>query len=188
MKKYIIIFFLLFTIACQPIEKIETVVFDNNQLSKFSILANSIEIITIYEKKISDPHIGHTLKISPTQRIIDWVNENFKAIGNENNFNVTILDASLTQIQFKNKDAKNLDKKINYKYELFFLVEYNLYDNSNNLIASTLVEAKRSTTSGVYISIIERENIINDLIYQTLVDLTDESKKLITKYMSDFIL
>ena len=141
-----------------------------------------------YEKKISDPHIGHTLKISPTQRIIDWVNENFKAIGNENNFNVTILDASLTQIQFKNKDAKNLDKKINYKYELFFLVEYNLYDNSNNLIASTLVEAKRSTTSGVYISIVERENIINDLIYQTLVDLTDESKKLITKYMIDFIL
>ena len=44
--------------------------------------------------------------------------------------------------------------------ELFFLVEYNLYDNSNNLIASTLVEAKRSTTSGVYISIIERENIV----------------------------
>ena len=63
-----------------------------------------------------------------------------------------------------------------------------MYDNSNNLIASTLVEAKRSTTSGVYISIVERENIINDLIYQTLVDLTDESKKLITKYMIDFIL
>ena len=37
-------------------------------------------------------------------------------------------------------------------------------------------------------SVEERENIINDLIYQTLVDLTDESKKLITKYMIDFIL
>ena len=60
MKKIIFIFFLSLINACQPIEKIEPTVFDNRQLSQFDILSNSIEIITIFEKKISDPFIGHT--------------------------------------------------------------------------------------------------------------------------------
>ena len=189
MKKIIIILFLFLTIfACQPIEKIDQVVFDNNQFSRFDILAESIEITEIFEKKISDPYIGHTLKISPTQRVINWVNDNFKSVGNENKFNVTIYDASINQTQFKNKEAKNFDEKTNYKYELFYLVEFNLYDDAKNLLASTLVETSRSTTSGIYISIQDKENIINDLIYQSLVDISNESKQLLIKYMSDFIL
>ena len=189
MKKIIIILNLLFFIyGCQPIEKIDHLVFDNNQFSRFDILSNSIEIIEIFEKKISDPFIGHSLKVSPTQRIINWVNDNFKAIGNENKFNVTILDASLIQTQFQNKEAKNFDEKNNYKYELFYLIEFNLYDDSKNLVASTLVETSRSTTSGLYISIQEKENIINDLIYQSLFDISSESNKLLIKYMGDFIL
>ena len=188
MKKKIILFIFFLSIACQPIEKIEHVVFDNNQFSKFDILASSIDIVTIFEKKISDPYIGYSLKISPTQRLINWINDNFKAIGNENNFNITILDASLKQTKFENKDAQNFDEKTNYKYELFYLVEFNLYSDSNNLIASTLVEIKRSTTSGVYISIQEKENIINDLIYQSLLDLSNDSKQLLIQYMGNFIL
>ena len=34
----------------------------------------------------------------------------------------------------------------------------------------------------------DKENIINDLIYQSLVDISNESKQLLIKYMSDFIL
>ena len=132
--------------------------------------------------------IGYTLKISPSQRIINWINENFKPIGNQNKFVVKILDASLIKTKIDNKDAKNFDEKINYKYELFYLVEFNLYDDSQNLIASTLVEIQRSTTSGFYISIQETETIIDDLIYLSLVDLTTESKRLLIEYMGDYIL
>ena len=186
MKKIIIIFIFIF--ASQPIEKIDHVVIDNNQFSKFDILASSIEVVEIFEKKISDPYIGQTLEVTPSQRIIDWVNDNFQVIGNENKFNITILDASLTQSEFENAKAKNFDEKNNYKYELFYLIEFNLYDDSNNLVASTLVETSRSTTSGVYISINEKENIINDLIYQSLLDISNESEKLLSEYMGDFIL
>ena len=63
-----------------------------------------------------------------------------------------------------------------------------MFDNTNNLIASTLVEITRSTTSGVYISIQDKENIINDLVYLALLDLTNESKILILKYMEDYVL
>ena len=189
MKKLLIVLsFLLFIFACQPVEKINQIVFDNNQFSHFNILSSTIEINEIFEKKISEPYIGHTLKVSPSQRLINWINDNFKAIGNENIFNISILDASITQTQFRNLDAKNFDEKNNYKYELFFLLEFNLFDDSKNLIASTLVEASRSTTSGLYISIQEKENIVNDLIYQSLVDISNESKVLISKYMSNYII
>ena len=115
MKKLIIyLSFFLTLIACQPIEKVNHIVFDNSQLAHFNILSTSIDIDEIFEKKISDPYIGHTLKVNPSERIINWINENFKPIGNENIFNVTILDASITQTQFENKDAKNFDEKNNW--------------------------------------------------------------------------
>ena len=189
MKKLIIILFFLFTvIACQPIEKVNPIVFDNSQFANFNILSTSVKIKEKFEKKISHPYIGHTLTISPSQRIINWINDNFKPIGNENNFNVTILDASIIQTQFENKDAKNFDEKINYLYELFYLIEFSLFDDSGNLLASTLVETSRSTTSGVYISIQEKDNIIDDLIYYSLVDVSNETKKLLTNYMANYIL
>ena len=68
------------------------------------------------------------------------------------------------------------------------MIEFNLFDDFNNLVASTLVETSRSTTSGLYISIQEKETIIDDLIYQGLVDISKESKELITNYMSNYIL
>ena len=188
MKKLIFIVPFIFILACQPIEKNQQVVFDNNQFTKFDIFSKKIEIKKIFEKKISDPYIGYTLKISPDQRIINWITDNFNPIGNENNFIVNILDASIIQTEFKIDDAKNFDEKNNFKYEVFYLVEFNLFDNTNNLIASTLVEITRSTTSGVYISIQDKENIINDLVYLALLDLTNESKILILKYMEDYVL
>ena len=185
------IFFLLlifFICSCQPVEKLDSVVFDNKQFTSFDIASNNIEIKQIFEKKFSAPYIGHTLKIDTSQRIISWVNDNFKSIGNENNFVVSILDASLSQIEFENTEAKNFDEKINYKYELFYLIEFNLFDDSGDLIATTLIETSRSTTSGLYISIHEKENIINDLIYQSLNDLSSDSNILLKQYMGEFIL
>ena len=189
MKKLIIILLFFLTLNnCQPIEKVNHIVFDNSQFTHFNILSNSIEINEIFEKKISDPYIGYTLKVNPSERIINWINDNFKPIGNENIFNVTILDASITQTQFENKDAKNFDEKNNYIYELFYLLEFSLFDDSGNLVASTLVETSRSTTSGIYISIQEKENIIEDLIYNSLVDISSETNKQLINYMANYIL
>ncbi len=189
MKKLLITLLFFLTLnACQPIEKVNHIVFDNSQFAHFNILSTSIEINEIFEKKISDPYIGHTLKFTPSDRIISWINENFKPIGNENIFNITILDASITQTQFKNKDAKNFDEKNNYIYELFYLLEFSLFDDSGNLVASTLVETSRSTTSGIYISIQEKDKIIDDLIYNSLVDISNETEKLLTNYMDNYIL
>ena len=182
------LFLIFFVFSCQPVEKLDTIVFDNKQFNRFDIVSSTIEINENFEKIFSDPYIGHTLKVDPSQRIINWVNDNFKSVGNENIFVVSILDASLTQTEFENTEAKNFDEKINYKYDLFYLIEFNLFNDSRDLIATTVVESSRSTTSGLYISIHEKENIINDLIYQSLNDLSSESKILLKQYMSAFIL
>ena len=63
---------------------------------------------------------------------------------------------------------KNYEEKTIFKYELFFLVEYELYDNSGFLKANATVETSRSTTSQKYISLNETEIIINDLLVSSL--------------------
>ena len=74
--KFFVIFFLIFLWSCQPIEKIEPVVFDNSQLSNISITASEIEVINRYESKFSDDYIDHSLKIPPINRIQAWFSEN----------------------------------------------------------------------------------------------------------------
>ena len=70
MKNKIFLLIFVFILSCQPIEKIEKIVFDNNQLSKFNIVSKLININIDFEVKISDPYIGHTLNITPAQRNI----------------------------------------------------------------------------------------------------------------------
>ena len=101
---------------------------------------------------------------------------------------INILDASIKKIEEQNLKAKKFEETDIYKYELFYLIEFSLYDDTNYLIASTIVESFRSTTSGRFISILETEKIINDLILESLRDITKESKRLLNLYMSDYIL
>ena len=64
-----------------------------------------------------------------------------------------------------NIGANKYEERTISNYELFYLVEYELYDSSGFLIANTTVETSRSTTSQKYISLNETELIINDLLF-----------------------
>jgi len=55
-----LLFFSLVVFSCQPIEKNDQIVFDNNQFTYLKILSTTIEIEDLFDKKISDPYIGHT--------------------------------------------------------------------------------------------------------------------------------
>ena len=73
-------------------------------------------------------------------------------------------------------------------YEANFLVEFILYNDDNAILANTIVEAKRTTTSGKFISLDENEKIIDNLIYDCLIDFTKKSNELIKDHMKNFIL
>ena len=185
MKRFAFFFVLL---SCQPIEIIEPVVFDNDQLSSILINAKNIEIEQIYEPEYVDPYIDFSLEYPPAERIKSWIQNNINPLGKNNQLNIKILEASIKKTEEKNIKAKKFEEKHIYKYEIFYLIEFNLYDDSAYLIASTIVENFRSTTSGRFISILETDKIIDDLILESLRDITKESKKLINLYMSDYIL
>ena len=158
MKK-LFLFLFLFIFSCQPIDNLEIIVFDNSQLEKLNILTKNIEIKQTYVTKFSEPYIEHSFDIQPVSRLKDWIDENIKIAGEHNKLNINILDASMKRSEDKNLDAKKFDEQDIYRYELFFLVEYSLFDNSDLLLATTTVEAYRSTTSGKYISLKEKKKL-----------------------------
>ena len=85
MKRLVFFFILL---SCQPIEVIEPVVFDNDQLSNISINARNIEIKQTYESKFTDPYIDYSLKYPPVERLKSWIQTNVNLFGKKNQLKI----------------------------------------------------------------------------------------------------
>ena len=117
----------------------------------------------------------------------EWNSQNILKLGNENKLVINILDASIKKTEIMNVDAKKYEEKTVFKYEVSYLVEYELYDSSSYLIANTTVETSRSTTSQKYISLNETEIIINDLLVSAMKDYINETKNQLSIYMKDYL-
>ena len=178
---------LLFLIACQPIETISPVDIDNSRLGKISVNAKETLIKNRYKSIFSEDNIEDQLINSPIKIINSWISNNINSYGNENKFIVNILDASIKKNEIKNLDAKKYEEQTIFQYRVFFLVEYELYDNNDYLLANTIVESSRSTTSQKYISLNETEIIINDLLYKALNDFVNETKIMTKLYMGEYL-
>jgi hypothetical protein len=186
-KLYIVVFF-YFLACCQSVEVTQEVIFDNNVLSKFNIVAEEKIINNFYEVKYDNKHIDHSLDMSPLIRLQNWLDEGFVIFGNENKFLINILDASIIKIERENTNKKKYEGKTEFFYEISFVVEYILLNDNENILATTQVKTKRSTTSSVYISLNEKELIIDTMILEALKDLSSKSNELIKKHMSQFII
>ena len=182
-----LIVILFFILSCQPIEILKPVEIDISNFEKISINTKEIEINTKYNPVFTKKNIEDQIQNPPIELMIKWNNENISKLGNENKLVINILDASITKNEVENIDAKKYEEKTIFKYELFFLVEYELYDNSGFLKANTTVETSRSTTSQKYISLNETEIIINDLLFQTMKDYINETKNQLSIYMGNYL-
>jgi len=186
-KKYILIIS-FFLISCQPVEIIQEVVFDNTVLNKFNVVAEQKTINNLYELKYDEKYIDGSLTNPPLLRLNNWLNENFIIFGNENTFVINILDASIAKIERENSNKKKYEGKNEFFYELSFVVEYVLYSDNEIILARTKVQTNRTTTSSVYISLNEKELIIDNMILDALKDLSIKSNELIKKHMYKFVL
>ncbi|MDC3023339.1 hypothetical protein OA170_00505 [Pelagibacteraceae bacterium] len=178
---------LFLVLSCQPVEILRPIKIDTSNLDTISIYSKNIEINKKYNSVFSQNNIEEQIQKSPIDIIVEWHNKNILKIGNENKLVINILDASITKKEIENVDAKKYGEKTIFKYELFFLVEYELYDDSGFLEANTTVESSRSTTSQKYISLNEVELIINDLIFKAMKDYINEAKNQLTIYMGDYL-
>ncbi len=181
------IFLIILVVSCQPIETISPVKFDNSNFEKISINAKELSINISYNSIYSEDNIEDQVKDPPVKLIKSWANDNINYFGNENKFIINILDASIFKREIENKDAKKYEEKTVFQYETFFLVNYELYDDSDYLLSNTTVEVSRSTTSQKYISLNEVDLIINDLLNKALKDFVKESKSMIKEYMAEYI-
>ena len=182
-KNFFFIFILFFSISsCQPIEKPVEIVFNNNLLSKITVLANVKNINQLYEVKFIDPYIDHSIEFSPLKRLESWLQTNIEIMGAENKFIINILEASLKKSEIMDNDKKSI-----FQYKIFYLIEFQIYNDADKLLSSTNVEALRTTTSSKYISLNQSEVIVNNLILEALIDLSMKSKELTKIYMSGYL-
>ena len=185
-NKLISLFLLLFILACEPVEIISPLEYDISKLAIISINSNKIKVNSDYNPVFSEFNIEDQLKNPPILLIQNWVKQNIRSFGNQNEFVINIIDASITKKEIDNLEAKKYEEKTIYLYEVFFLVEYELYDDAGYLLANTTVESSRSTTSQIFISLNETELIINDLVNKSLFDFTNETKSMIQLYMQEY--
>ena len=186
-NNYLVVIIFLYVLSCQPVEIIEPVTFDYSKLDKISISANEIIINSEYKPKFSNKNIEDQIPNPPINIIKEWNNQNILNFGKENKLIINILDASIIKQEVSNIEAEKYEEKTVFKYKIFFLVEYELYDNSNFLIANTTVESSRSTTSKKYISLNERDIVINNLLHNALKDFIKETKSMMNTYMFGYI-
>jgi len=181
---------LLILLSCQKNEFIEDVHFDNSLLNNISIYANKKEIKVSYESTFDEPFIDHVMDTPPSQRIILWLEDNINHFGNMNRIVVNIQKSSIVQKDIVNQEkVAGISKKQNeYLYELNFEVKFNLYNDNNEILADTNVVVFRSTTSSKFISLNERNRVLNKLTLDSLKDLANKSEELIKLHMSEYIL
>ena len=185
--KFRIFLVFLFVISCQPIEIINPVKFDYSNFENIYIDAKEVSINNKYRSIFSEDNVEDQIENPPINLIKGWINQNIKTFGNKNKLVINILDASILRKEIENQNAKKFEEKLLYKYEVFFLIEYKLLDDSDHVLANTTVESIRSTTSQKYISLNESDLIINNLLNSALKDFTNETKSLIGLYMENYI-
>ena len=185
-NKVRVLFLVLFILACQPVEIISPIEYDVSKFVKISINSAKITINSNYNPVFSKNNIEDQLKNPPILQIKNWIKQNIKNFGNQNEFVINILDASIIKKEIDNLDAKKYEEKKIYLYEVYFLVEYELYDDAGYLLANTTIESSRSTTSQKFISLNETELIIYDMINKSLFEFTDESKSMLQLYMQEY--
>ena len=148
-------------------------------------MSNDIEVKNLYKSNYNDPFIDHVMEKNPSVLINEWINSNVKGFGVEKKLIITINDASIIVEKVESqKKIAGISKKIKE-------TQYNLnslYDDTDVPIANTEVKVTRSNTSADLISLYERDKILDELVYKSLMDLGKKSDELLKIYMKGYIL
>ena len=187
---FIVIISLLVLSSCQNTQLLEDVVFDNSLLNKITVNAENKEINVSYETTFDEPFIDHVMETLPTTRIISWLENNISNFGTENKLVIDIQNASIARKDINSKiNVAGIVKKQNeYLYELNLEVFFILYNDSSQILATTKTEVLHSTTSSKFISLNEREQILDNLTKDALKELSNKSVELLKLHMSAYIL
>tara|TARA_Y100000996_G_scaffold415269_1_gene409065 strand:- start:1381 stop:1875 length:495 start_codon:yes stop_codon:yes gene_type:complete len=162
-------------------------VFDNKLLESHSFNAEIKEVNNLYNVIFDEPFIDHVMKITPYQRIEKWIDENLMTFGTSNKLLINVHEASIKKMKLaEEEDSKKIIKNKEFIYEVTMIVEFELYNDQNNILASTNVRINRTTTSIEFISIAERNRLLDTITLEALKDLNSKSSELLEKHFSQY--
>tara|TARA_Y100001970_G_scaffold274309_1_gene373850 strand:- start:303 stop:881 length:579 start_codon:yes stop_codon:yes gene_type:complete len=188
LKKFFILIALLFLIiSCQSSKTIEEVIFDNNKMAKVSFRAENLKINNTYEMILEDPYIDYAIEKPPLFYLNEWIKNNITNFGSENFVEIDIIQASLSKIERKIENKKKYVNQNEFYYELNYKIELKILNDNSQTLSKVKSEVKLSTTSGNFISLNEEELIINNLILNSLTDLSFRTEELVKKHMDQHI-
>ena len=188
-KIRIFVFLLFFFIhSCNSIEISEITQFNYDDFSKIIISADSKKLNQEYSPIVNDFYIDYSLEVSPSNHIYNWFENNIKIVGSDNSFKLNIIDASLKKTEIPNESLEKYKEETIFLYELSFFVEFLLYDDFGNILTNIVVENKSRLTSGKFVSLIESEKLINELIFNSFEEFTKKSKELIYIHMNNYVI
>ena len=149
-----------------------------SMLTKVPIFFPSIERLSSYPKDMS------------STRIISWLDNNISNFGTENKLVIDIHNASITRndINMEVNVAGIIKKQDEYRYDLNLKVLFILYNDSNQILATTKTEVLHTTTSKKFISLNQRNQILDNLTLDSLKDLSNKSVELLKIHMFEYIL
>ena len=127
------------------------------------------------------------MKITPYQRIEQWIDENLLTFGTSNKLLINVHEASIKKIELtEDEDSKKIIKNKEFIYEVEMILEFELYNDQNNILASTDVKINRTTTSIEFISIAERNRLLDAITLEALKDLSSKSSELLEIHFSEY--
>ena len=186
--RFLIITSFLLLSSCQKIEVLDNIVFDNNLLDKISIAAEKKIINIKYESSFFDSFVDHSMSNPPISRLESWLSENVAVFGSENYLVIDIINASIKKTEVLKDTKKKFAEKSEYLYKIYLSLDFKLFNDSNEIISSIQVSTKRSTTSGKFISLSQKDHIMDMLILDALIDISSKSNELLFKNMNSYIL
>ena len=68
------------------------------------------------------------------------------------------------------------------------MIEFELYDDNNFMLATINAETERTTTSSKFVSLNEKERVLDTLILEALLDISLKSDELLKTHMSEYLL
>jgi len=160
------------------------------QLPPLTFAVTNVESATEFKPSFTPPHIEHMLSQPPARVAERWVRDRVRNDGSQpNTLRVIIRDASVIEQDI----AKTPGLRGNFttdqvaRFEVSMAMAMEIRDARGFRVGEVTGSARRSNTLSEKASLNDRDQLIHDLVKQTMTDLDAELEKNIRAYLPLYV-
>lgn len=160
------------------------------QLAPLTFAVSNVENATEFKPSFAPPHIEHMLSQPPARVAERWVRDRVRSDGSQpNTLRVIVRDASVIEQDI----AKTPGLRGNFttdqvaRFEVSIAMAMEIRDARGFRVGEVTGSARRSNTLSEKASLNDRDQLIHDLVKQTMTDLDAELEKNIRAYLPLYV-